>query len=104
LKGLADTLEKITENTGTISHQGQTVFTKAQADVLVETSKLAAIYGKRFKNFPRVTALRFWLWDIGIAGLLTIIAIGFATRAFPSAQTMFCTLSAIETPAPTQPK
>jgi hypothetical protein len=48
---------------------------------LRQTAEVAQIYAKRFKNFPAITGWRFWLWDIGVAALLTAIALGFAAYA-----------------------
>jgi hypothetical protein len=50
--------------------------------LIKQTAEVAQIYAKRFKNFPAITWWRFWLWDIGVAALLTVIALGFAAYAF----------------------
>jgi hypothetical protein len=46
------------------------------------TVEVAQIYAKRFKNFPTITGWRFWAWDIGVAALLAVIALGFAAYGF----------------------
>jgi hypothetical protein len=46
------------------------------------TVEVAQIYAKRFKNFPTITRWRFWLWDVGVAAMLTLIALGFAAYVF----------------------
>jgi hypothetical protein len=45
------------------------------------TAEVARLYAKRFENFPAITRWRFWLWDIGTAAVLAVIALGFAACA-----------------------
>jgi hypothetical protein len=92
LRSVGESLQKITENTGAITSTGQTIFTKQDADKLIEVSRTAEVYGRRLKNFPWITRVRFWGWDIGITAATTIIAILFAWSLLPSGHQLFCGL------------
>jgi hypothetical protein len=81
LKEVADVLQKISANTGAISHQNQTVLTADDARKLKDVSEAAGIYGNRFKNFPTITRFRFWFWDIGVSGVITLFAVIYAFSA-----------------------
>jgi hypothetical protein len=65
---------------GVIDNLGSAKEVLSQTDVahIKATAEVAQIYAKRFKNFPAITRWRFWIWDIGVATLLTVIALGFA--------------------------
>ena len=74
LSSLAETIEKITENGGLLNQAGQTIFTNDDANKLRDATNAANQYAIRFKNFPNITRYRFWLWDVGIAIITTIVA------------------------------
>jgi hypothetical protein len=84
LYGVSLTLKKITADTDAIRHQGQDVFTKADADALNAVTKAAQTYAKGFKNFPWIARFRFWGWDIGMAAILTVVALLFAFSLLPT--------------------
>jgi hypothetical protein len=83
-------LQKIVANTGVITSAGQTIFTKQDADTLNEFSRAAQHYAKRLKNFPLLTRLRFWGWDIGVTAITMVIAGLFAWSLLPSGHQLFC--------------
>ncbi len=89
-RNVSETLENIIENSGLITHQGQTVISQDDAAELKQAAKAAIVYGKRLKNFPLVTRVRFWGWDIGTAAAVTIVAILFACERLPSSHILFC--------------
>ena len=61
----------------------EVILTRIDAQNLKNLSTAAKIYAKRFKNFPRLTALRFFVWDLSISYLLALIAIFFAADVLP---------------------
>jgi hypothetical protein len=75
LRGMAEIAEKLQSS----SKEG---ISSADVAHIKSTADVAQIYGKRFENFPAITRWRFWLWDIGMAALLAVIALGFAAYAF----------------------
>ena len=75
LRGMAEIAEKLQSS----SKEG---ISSADVAHIKSTADVAQIYAKRFKNFPAITWWRFWLWDIGMAALLTVISLGFAAYAF----------------------
>lgn len=81
LKSVGETLERILANSGVIQHNNQTIINADQAQELIEASKAALIYGRRLKNFPKITRFRFWFWDIGIAIAATIFSLTLAVPA-----------------------
>lgn len=78
LRGLVEKLQDACDNLGSAKE----VLSPNDVAHLTQTAEVAQIYAKRFKNFPAITWWRFWLWDIGMAALLTVIALGFAAYAF----------------------
>ncbi|MGJ4947296.1 hypothetical protein [Bradyrhizobium sp. HKCCYLS20291] len=90
IRKASDSLQKIMANAGVITSQGQSIFTKQDADNLKEFSKAAEIYGKRLKNFPRLTAVRFWIWDVGTAALMVLVGTLYAWSLLPSGHELFC--------------
>jgi hypothetical protein len=79
LKDTSEVLEKITANAGLVGREGQEIFTETDAKKLRSAADAALIYAKRFGNFPRITRIRFWAWDIGAASVITAGALGFAS-------------------------
>lgn len=77
LRGITPKLQEACDNLGSAKE----ILSKTDVALLKETSEIAHFYAKRFKNFPAITGWRFWLWDIGVAALLTVIALGFAAYA-----------------------
>ena len=75
LRGMAEIAEKLQSSGKEGISAGDVAHIKSTADI-------AQVYLKRFENFPAITRWRFWLWDIGVAALLTVIALGFAAYAF----------------------
>ena len=60
--------------------------TNITADDVAKIQKAAEdarIYGQRLKNFPRITRFRFWVLDIGMAGVLALFAVLFGLSVFP---------------------
>jgi len=90
LKDAAETLTKITKNSGAIGHQGQTIFSENDAKQLKEVSEAAVVYAKRFANFPKITRTRFWIWDIGVTLAVVVVALLFAATALSSGHQLFC--------------
>jgi hypothetical protein len=74
LRGTAEMAEKLQSSSKDGISPNDVAHIKATAEV-------AQIYAKRFKNFPTITRWRFWLRDIGVAAVLTVIALGFAAYA-----------------------
>jgi len=77
LRGITPKLQELCDNLGSAKE----ILSKADVAQLKETSEIAHVYAKRFKNFPAITRWRFWLWDIGFAAILAVIALGFAAYA-----------------------
>lgn len=86
----SESLKKIVANAGMITAAGQTIFTKQDADNLNEFSRAAEIYAKRLKNFPWITRLRFWVWDIGITAVAMLAATLLTWSLLPSGHQLFC--------------
>ena len=74
ISSLAETLDKITKNSGILNKDGQEIFNNADAQELARVRESADRYASRFSNFPMITRLRFWIWDIGTAFLIACIA------------------------------
>ncbi len=64
---------------------GEKPFTKEDAEKLHKASEGAMIYAKHFKNFPMISGLIFWGWDIGFTALATLIAVLYAISLLPNA-------------------
>lgn len=78
LKRVSDILDNVTANSGLLPQNGQTIFTQADAEQLKAASEAALQYGKRLDNFPTITRVRFWFWDIGVAGIVTGFAVSLS--------------------------
>jgi hypothetical protein len=76
LEQVANILEAIIRDSGSIAYKEQTVITEKDVIQLIEAAKAANIYAKRLKNFPYITGFRFIGWDVGFAMVLSILAFG----------------------------
>ena len=74
ISSLAETLDKITKNSGILNKKGQEIFDNSDAHKLARVTESADRYASRFSNFPMITRFRFWIWDIGTAFLIACIA------------------------------
>jgi len=77
LRGITPKIQEAYDNLGS----AKDILSKTDVAQLKAASEIAHVYAKRFKNFPAITWWRFWLWDIGVTALLTVIALGFAAYA-----------------------
>jgi len=84
MKSAGETLKNVTKNGGLLMVDGQTVIQNEDAIRMIEASKAAETYGKRLKNFPTITRVRFWGWDIGVALAAAVIAEMFRREIIPS--------------------
>lgn len=78
---VGDLLIKILRNGGAISRNNQEIISAEEAAQLKDAGASARIYGKRFSNFPKITRFRFWVWDIGMTGIITSVAVFFGLSA-----------------------
>lgn len=84
LHNLSTSLQKLLANRGAVVIYGQEIFTSGDAEKLKAAADAALIYARRFTNFPTITRIRFWAWDIGFAAILTLVAVLFVVFAWPS--------------------
>jgi len=84
MKATGGSLETVIQKRGDIIEHNKEIMTAADAGKLKEAAESALIYGKRFENFPTITRVRFWGWDIGLAAVISLVALAFAFSVFPS--------------------
>lgn len=73
-------IDKLIDADGMTLDETSQTFSAADAQSLQAATGAAELYAKRFENFPKVTRFRFWAWDLGMAGALTVVAIWFAIQ------------------------
>ena len=78
LRQASPAINKLIDGDGLKVDETSEAFNAADVQNLKAVISAAQIYAKRFENFPKVTRLRFWVWDIGTACILTAVAITFA--------------------------
>lgn len=83
LKQVGDVLEKLTTGDRQTSTDAGKTITDSDIKNIKNAAEAADIYERRLKNFPTVTRVRFWIWDIGVACAVSILGILFATAAMP---------------------
>ena len=82
LRTLTAILDKTSTQTDGIIAGGQPILSKDEVDKLKSAAELALTYAKRWERFPTITRWRFWIWDIGIAGVISLVAFLFSLSAF----------------------
>lgn len=75
LRELTDTVAKVSPD-GMTGSEGKLSLSDGDIRKLKEAGDALSTYAKRYKNFPTIMRWRFWLWDIGIACLAALAALG----------------------------
>jgi len=78
---LGGQVNEVIANSGAISSQNQTIISSKDAKTILEASKDAKIYARRFENFPKITYYRFFMWDIALPSILTFAAVFMAAKS-----------------------
>ncbi len=84
MRQAGDICQRIIANGDTIREDNQDVLTRAQVRYLMQAADSAMTYARRFRNFPKISRLRFWFWDIGIPSGVSVIAVLFAVSVIPA--------------------
>lgn len=79
LKELVPTIEKLEADAG---NEGEFSLSEKEVRKLRELIDEVSIYAARFQNFPSITRVRFWGWDIGLAVIVTFATAYFVARHF----------------------
>ena len=72
------------EGVGPKTKDGYLRLTEKEISSLKEVSKYALIYGRGLRDFPLNSQLRFWLWEIGVSGIIAGCAIVYYILHFLS--------------------
>ena len=78
LRSAATTLEKFTEEHGAIREANTKVLiTDTDVESLKSVVRSAEEFAQKFHKFPKIVRVRYWVWDIGVAVLVTLVALAF---------------------------